>query len=512
MAADSQVIERLAEQVEQRYQELNEQLADPETMADRGALHRGRAQPPPVGGGAQDRRGVPARRERRRRRRGTAGGRRRLHGGGRAARVPGDGRDLARGYGGARRAAAARNGGAGSQRRQERDRRDPGRHRGRRGGAVRGRPLPDADQVRRAARVQDRGDRPEPIAVGRLQGDHLRDQGRRRLQRLQVRGRSAPRAARPPDRVAGPDPHLDRDGRGAAGGRGGRGPDRPQRPPDGRVPLVGPRRAVGEHDRLRGPHHAQADRPRGLDAGREVPASEPGARDAGTARAPVRARAARAAGRAGGRPQGAGGKRRALGEGPHLQLSRRAASPTTGSSSRRTTSRACSRGISTSSRTPWLPTSDGSSSRPRRPPSRRRRDALQAGSSIRDALSAATEALEAAGCDTPRLDAELLLARAAGVDRAALHAKLRAASWSRRRHASSRELVRRRVRREPVAQILGTAHFRELELRVDHRVLVPRPGDRAAGGDGRGRPARARRRHRQRGDRARDRAGALGCG
>src|SRR3954465_6567046 len=35
MAAESQVIERLAEQVEQRYQELNEQLADPETMADR---------------------------------------------------------------------------------------------------------------------------------------------------------------------------------------------------------------------------------------------------------------------------------------------------------------------------------------------------------------------------------------------------------------------------------------------------------------------------------------------
>jgi len=35
MASDSQVIERLAEQVEHRYQELNEQLADPETMADR---------------------------------------------------------------------------------------------------------------------------------------------------------------------------------------------------------------------------------------------------------------------------------------------------------------------------------------------------------------------------------------------------------------------------------------------------------------------------------------------
>jgi release factor glutamine methyltransferase len=99
---------------------------------------------------------------------------------------------------------------------------------------------------------------------------------------------------------------------------------------------------------------------------------------------------------------------------------------------------------------------------------------LQAGSSIRDALSAATEAFEAAGCDTPRLDAELLLARSAGVDRASLHADLRGElDPSQAREFS--QLVRRRVRREPVAQILGIAHFRELELRVDHRVLVPRP-------------------------------------
>jgi release factor glutamine methyltransferase len=99
---------------------------------------------------------------------------------------------------------------------------------------------------------------------------------------------------------------------------------------------------------------------------------------------------------------------------------------------------------------------------------------LQAGSSIRDALSAATDALEAAGCDTPRLDAELLLAHAAGVDRAALNADSGAElNPSQARELS--ELVRRRVRREPVAQILGRAYFRELELQVDHRVLVPRP-------------------------------------
>ena len=37
------------------------------------------------------------------------------------------------------------------------------------------------------------------------------------------------------------------------------------------------------------------------------------------------------------------------------------------------------------------------------------------------------------------------------------------------------ELVRRRLRREPVAYILGRKGFREIELAVDRRVLIPRP-------------------------------------
>ena len=66
------------------------------------------------------------------------------------------------------------------------------------------------------------------VRGGRLQGGHLLDQGRRCLLRLQVRGRHAPRAAGPEDRVAGPHPHLDRDGGGAARGGGGRRPGRPE--------------------------------------------------------------------------------------------------------------------------------------------------------------------------------------------------------------------------------------------------------------------------------------------
>jgi release factor glutamine methyltransferase len=96
------------------------------------------------------------------------------------------------------------------------------------------------------------------------------------------------------------------------------------------------------------------------------------------------------------------------------------------------------------------------------------------GNSVRDALGASVDALEAAGCETARLDAELLLAQATGWDRARLSAEPDA----RLPVGASREfgeMVRRRVRREPVAYILGRKGFRRIELLVDRRVLIPRP-------------------------------------
>jgi release factor glutamine methyltransferase len=93
---------------------------------------------------------------------------------------------------------------------------------------------------------------------------------------------------------------------------------------------------------------------------------------------------------------------------------------------------------------------------------------------VRDALDAAVPALAAAGCESPELDAELLIADALGVDRAALHAE----PELRLNGAAARtigERVRRRVAREPVAYILGRKGFRHIELAVDTRVLIPRP-------------------------------------
>jgi release factor glutamine methyltransferase len=93
---------------------------------------------------------------------------------------------------------------------------------------------------------------------------------------------------------------------------------------------------------------------------------------------------------------------------------------------------------------------------------------------VRDALDSAVIALTAAGCDTPRLDGEILLAAALGADRAALISNPERelepgqARWFM-------DAARRRREREPIAYILGVKGFRMLDLAVDRRVLVPRP-------------------------------------
>jgi release factor glutamine methyltransferase len=93
---------------------------------------------------------------------------------------------------------------------------------------------------------------------------------------------------------------------------------------------------------------------------------------------------------------------------------------------------------------------------------------------VREALASASDALRAAGVDAPRLDAELLLCETTGWDRPRLAANpdIAVPVGAARRFA---EAVRRRLRREPVAYILGRKGFRHIELAVDRRVLIPRP-------------------------------------
>jgi release factor glutamine methyltransferase len=100
--------------------------------------------------------------------------------------------------------------------------------------------------------------------------------------------------------------------------------------------------------------------------------------------------------------------------------------------------------------------------------------AWTAAAPVRDALAAASDALTAAGVETPRLDAELLLAEATGIDRARLAADPEAPvdPAAGRRFG---DMVRRRVRREPVAYIVGRKGFRGIELALDRRALIPRP-------------------------------------
>ena len=92
----------------------------------------------------------------------------------------------------------------------------------------------------------------------------------------------------------------------------------------------------------------------------------------------------------------------------------------------------------------------------------------------RDALDGAVPALAAAGCETPELDAELLVADALGVERAALFTDPDAPVPGAVARVIG-ERVRRRVAREPVAYILGRKGFRHIDLAVDPRVLIPRP-------------------------------------
>ncbi len=82
--------------------------------------------------------------------------------------------------------------------------------------------------------------------------------------------------------------------------------------------------------------------------------------------------------------------------------------------------------------------------------------------------------LERAGVEGARLDAEVLMARAAGLSRSGVIARLRDACPVEVAAAFA-ALVARRERREPVAYIVGEKEFHSLTFAVTRDVLIPRP-------------------------------------
>jgi len=87
----------------------------------------------------------------------------------------------------------------------------------------------------------------------------------------------------------------------------------------------------------------------------------------------------------------------------------------------------------------------------------------------REALAEAERRLGAAGVETPRVDAEWLVAHLVGTTRSGLTTRLDDEV------EGLEPLLARREAREPLAYVLGEWGFRRLTLKTDARALVPRP-------------------------------------
>jgi release factor glutamine methyltransferase len=93
---------------------------------------------------------------------------------------------------------------------------------------------------------------------------------------------------------------------------------------------------------------------------------------------------------------------------------------------------------------------------------------------VASVAAALSEAARRLSSDTPRLDAELLLASALGVERSRLVVDARR-ELDPEELSRFESLVARREAHEPVAYIIGRKDFRRITLSVDRRVLIPRP-------------------------------------
>src|SRR5947209_6361579 len=93
---------------------------------------------------------------------------------------------------------------------------------------------------------------------------------------------------------------------------------------------------------------------------------------------------------------------------------------------------------------------------------------------VLDIIKRTTDFFAGKGIDSPRLNAELLIGHALGLKRMQLYLQFER-PLAEAELEKIRPLVRRRALHEPVQYILGETEFDGLRLKVDRRVLIPRP-------------------------------------
>src|SRR4051812_45876786 len=89
-------------------------------------------------------------------------------------------------------------------------------------------------------------------------------------------------------------------------------------------------------------------------------------------------------------------------------------------------------------------------------------------------LTWTTDYLKQHGADSPRLDAEVLLAHGRGCPRIQLYANFEEVANDELR-TSFREMVKKRAEGMPVAYLVGHREFYSLDFKVTPDVLIPRP-------------------------------------
>jgi len=93
---------------------------------------------------------------------------------------------------------------------------------------------------------------------------------------------------------------------------------------------------------------------------------------------------------------------------------------------------------------------------------------------VKDILDKSTEYLESKGIESPRLNAEWLLAHSLGKERIDLYLQFDYL-LSESEKDEYRSLIKERLNNKPLQYIIGEVDFMGIRLNVDKNVLIPRP-------------------------------------